>query len=74
MRTTARWVAGHQTEMLGVMETVTGVPRATLDEMGRLSLGETLRVAQIQPIINAAAKYGFLPRAFPASDMIAIVN
>jgi NitT/TauT family transport system substrate-binding protein len=74
MRTTARWVAGHQTEMLGVMETVTGVPRATLDEMGRLSLGETLRVTQIQPIINAAAKYGFLPRAFPATDMIAVVN
>jgi NitT/TauT family transport system substrate-binding protein len=74
IRTTAQWAGGHQTEMLALMQTVTGASHDTLQWLGRLALGERLDVAQIQPIINVSAKYGFLPRAFPATDMIAALS
>jgi NitT/TauT family transport system substrate-binding protein len=70
---TARWITGHQSEMYDVLQSVAGIDIGTLREMGHLYLGERLDVRQIQPIIDAVAKYGFLPQAFPAADMIAMV-
>lgn len=67
---TARWGATHQAEMLPVVHDVTGTDLDTLRQMGRLFLGDAIDPAQIQPTIDASAKYGFLPRAFPASAMI----
>jgi NitT/TauT family transport system substrate-binding protein len=73
MAATARYVTAHQNEMEPVMEAVTRTDRDTLRLMGRLYLGETIDVRQIQPTIDASAKYGFLPHAFPAADMIVTV-
>jgi len=42
--------------------------------MGRLFLGERIDTSEIQPTIDASAKYGFLPRAFPAAAMIVNVG
>jgi len=67
---TARWATSHQTEMLPLMQSISGTDLDTLRQMGRLFLGQTIDAAQIQPTINASAKYGFLPRAFPAAEMI----
>jgi NitT/TauT family transport system substrate-binding protein len=74
MKATAGWAAGHQSEVLPVMHDVTGTDLDTLRQMGRLFLGDTIDVTAIQPTINASAKYGFLPRAFPAAAMIVNVS
>lgn len=74
MVATARWASGHQPDMLPVMHDVTGTDLDTLRQMGRLFLGDTIDVTEIQPTIDASAKYGFLPRAFPAAAMIVNVT
>jgi ABC-type nitrate/sulfonate/bicarbonate transport system substrate-binding protein len=74
MEATARWAAGHQADMLPVMHDVTGTDLDTLRQMGRLFLGDKIDVSEIQPTIDASAKYGFLPRAFPAGAMIVNVT
>ena len=38
--------------------------------MNRLTFAEQLDTKRIQPIIDASAKYGFLPKAFPAAELI----
>lgn len=70
MKATARWAGSHQTDVLPVMHDVTGTDLDLLRRMGRLFLGDTIDATQIQPTINASARYGFLPRVFPAADMI----
>ena len=37
--------------------------------MNRLSFAEHLDPAEMQPIIDAGARYGFLPKTFPAGDL-----
>jgi hypothetical protein len=38
--------------------------------MTRTTFATSIDVAQIQPLINAAAKYRVIAQAFPASDFI----
>jgi hypothetical protein len=38
--------------------------------MPRVLFGEQLKAEQIQPVIDVAAKYGVLRRAFPANDIV----
>lgn len=73
IQATARWAAGHQPEMLPIMHDVTGTDMDTLRAMGKLFLGDTLDPKLIQPTIDASAKYGFLPHAFPAAAMTVTV-
>jgi hypothetical protein len=39
-------------------------------KMYRAVYPEKLEVSAIQPVINVTAKYGGLPAAFPATDMM----
>jgi len=68
---TALWGNRNQPAMLAMLEALTKIEHGLTARMGRPVLGERLDPALIQPIIDASARYGFLPHAFPASDMIA---
>ncbi len=72
MHATAVWGNRNQTAMLAMLEQMTKIEHGLTARMGRPVLGERLEPALIQPIIDASAKYGFLPRAFPASEMLAV--
>jgi NitT/TauT family transport system substrate-binding protein len=68
---TARWGNRNQQAMLALLEQMTKIEHGLTARMGRPILGETLAPALIQPIIDASARYGFLPRAYAASELIA---
>jgi hypothetical protein len=40
-----------------------------VQKMSRATYGTTLEPAAVQPLIDAAAKYGFLERPFPAREL-----
>lgn len=70
---TALWGNHNQQKMLEMLAQMTKVDPALLSRIGRPVLGERLEPALIQPVIDASAHFGFLPHAFPASEMIASV-
>jgi NitT/TauT family transport system substrate-binding protein len=71
MRATAAWGNRNQAKMLEMLAQMTKVEPALLSRIGRPVLGERLEPGLIQPVIDASAHFGFLPHAFPASEMIA---
>jgi NitT/TauT family transport system substrate-binding protein len=79
VRTFARVVASagtyanaHHAETAPIMAEFTKIPVDVMLRMPRALQGVTLSVGLIQPVIAAAAKYGVLKRAFPASEIIGV--
>ena len=65
------YVDAHTTETAPVLSDFTGVPVAVILKMQRTIHPQTvLRAQDIQPIIDAAAKYKLIPRAFSAQELI----
>lgn len=52
------------------MAEYTGVALPILQRIPRIAFATDLRLAQIQPSIDAAAKYGTLKHPFPARELI----
>lgn len=69
IRATAQWANVNTAATASMLESVTKVPKATILTLNRVRFGERLNVAEIQPIIDASARYGFLPHNFPAADL-----
>jgi len=69
MAEAARWANSHQRESAQILEKWTKV-HAT-PEMARVVYAERLNVAQVQPIIDASARYKALKATFPATDLFA---
>jgi NitT/TauT family transport system substrate-binding protein len=65
---TARWAKTHHAESAQILERYTKL--ATPAGMRRVPFAETADPAQIQPVIDAAAKYGVLKSAFPAAELL----
>ena len=66
---TARWANANQSATAAILQKYSGI--STADLTHRVHYHEKLDPARIQPLINAAAKYGTLKAPFPASDIIA---
>jgi NitT/TauT family transport system substrate-binding protein len=73
MRNTARWANHHQLQMFAMLETMTKIEHGLTARMGRPILGERLDPTLIQPCIDTVVRYGFLPKAFAAAELIATV-
>jgi NitT/TauT family transport system substrate-binding protein len=71
MVATARWANANPQATAPMLATFTKIPLDVVLKMHRLHYGDRLDPAQIQPIIDAAVRYGFLARGFPATDVIA---
>jgi NitT/TauT family transport system substrate-binding protein len=69
MRQTADWANKHPSETATILANLTKIPVEVVNRMNRVSYGEVLDVATIQPVIDAAAEYKFLARTFPVSEM-----
>lgn len=67
MRETARWANGNQIHSGEILEKWAKVKVSTT--MARVTYADQLSAAQIQPFIDAAAKYGVLPASFPANEL-----
>ncbi len=51
-----------------MMAELTNTPLAVMQKIRRVLSATTLDAALAQPLIDAAAKYGTIPRAFPAAE------
>jgi len=65
---TARWANAHHVESAQILERYTKL--ASPPGMRRVPFAETADPAQIQPVIDAAARYGVLKAPFPASELL----
>lgn len=66
---TARWANANQSTTAVILAKYSGI--STSDLVHRVHYHEKLDPAELQPLINAAAKYGTLKAPFPASEIIA---
>jgi NitT/TauT family transport system substrate-binding protein len=69
IKQTAIWANANQATTAKILEKLTGISPADLAH--RVHYHDTLDASKIQPLVNAAAKYGTLKAPFPASEIIA---
>jgi NitT/TauT family transport system substrate-binding protein len=65
----AKWANANPPASAKILEKYSGVPAAEM--VHRVHYYERVDPASIQPLIDAAAKYGTLKASFPATDIIA---
>jgi len=64
------YVGAHEAEMMPLVATYVGVDPAALAKMRNPERGQYYDPALIQPLIDLAAKYGSIPKVFPAAELI----
>lgn len=65
----ATYAFAHRSELYALAAKVSGVKLETMQRIP-FDLGRGLDVEMVQTVINYAARYKFIPRAFPAAEMI----
>jgi NitT/TauT family transport system substrate-binding protein len=66
----AIYANAHPKEMASYIAPFTGIDEARLRQWSRAQVATTLEPADIQPVIDVAAKYHLLEKPFPAAEMI----
>lgn len=69
MKATAQWVNRNRTASAETVASVTKIPLETVQQMNRVVFATSNDPKLIQPVIDVSAKYGFLPRSFPAQEL-----
>ncbi len=70
MYRSAAYTNAHPADSVQMMADFTKLPATTIEHMVRVKGSTSLKVADMQPVIDVAAKYGAIPRSFPASDLL----
>lgn len=70
MRETADWANKNPEKSAAILAKYTKIPAATLKSMARSTYSDALSPGEIQPVIDAAAKYNFIDGGFSASQII----
>jgi NitT/TauT family transport system substrate-binding protein len=70
MQTASAYCNTHRPETAAILAAYTKIDPAVVATMTRTTFASSIDVGQIQPLINAAAKYRVIAQAFPASDFI----
>jgi NitT/TauT family transport system substrate-binding protein len=60
----------HHSETAAMLAAFTGQTVEVIEHSNRPELGTTLHLSQIQPLIDLAAKYKIISRAFPARELV----
>lgn len=66
----ATYSNAHPAETAPLMAEFTGIELPVIQKMNRSISGITIQAGQFQPVIDAAAKYGYIKKGFPASELI----
>jgi NitT/TauT family transport system substrate-binding protein len=64
------YVAAHENESAQLIAEFTGVEPSSLANIRHAVRGIALSPAELQPVIDVAAKYRIIPKTFPAQEMI----
>jgi NitT/TauT family transport system substrate-binding protein len=70
IRTSAEYADAHLPEMVPVVASGTGMPVEVVTKALKAKVAPTVVAAQLQPLIDVAARLGELSSAFPARDII----
>ncbi len=70
LQTAAVYANAHPREMAAYIAPFTGIEEAKLRQWTRAQIATSLGPADIQPVIDVAAKYRFIDKAFPATEML----
>jgi NitT/TauT family transport system substrate-binding protein len=68
IKETAQWANANHAASAPILAKYTKLPEAVVARIKRGEFAETLSVADYQPVIDTAAKYGVLPKPFPATE------
>jgi NitT/TauT family transport system substrate-binding protein len=71
MLAAAKWANHNHAASAQIFAANSSVPLAVIQSMRRATFAERLDAALLQPVINAAAKYKFIEKAFPAGEIVA---
>jgi len=66
----AAYIAAHDSEATALVAEFGGIDPATLTNIRHSERGIPIRPSDLQPVIDAAAKYKVIPKTFPAATMI----
>ena len=66
---TAAYTNTHPTETVSTVSEITKIPLPITQKMTRVHSATSTEPAIIQPVIDVAAKYSYLTRAFPAEEL-----
>jgi NitT/TauT family transport system substrate-binding protein len=70
MAETARWANANHAQSAQILSTIAKMPPEVANKMERAYYGEHLEPGLLQPVIDATAKYGVVPKPFPAAEII----
>jgi NitT/TauT family transport system substrate-binding protein len=70
LRRTAAWANKNHAKSEAILAANTKIDPDVLRTMTRSDYPERLNAAELQPLIDATAKYGGIPSSFPASELI----
>ena len=70
MRTATLYANAHHAETAPLIAAFTGIDAAQVNAMKRTTCSEYLDPREIQPAIDASAKYKVIDKSFPAQDLI----
>jgi NitT/TauT family transport system substrate-binding protein len=70
VRRTAIWTNANPRPSAAILSRYVAVDADVIEHMNRTRMGTTLDAASIQPVIDAAARYNVLPKAFPAAELL----
>ncbi len=66
----ARYTNAHHDETAPMLTELSGIPLTVIKAMPRVTNGTGISPAGIQTLIDAEAKYNFIPHGFPAAELI----
>ena len=68
IKETAQWANANRAASATILAKYTKIPEPVVQRMKRGDFAETLQASDFQSVIDTAAKYGVLPKAFPAAE------
>jgi NitT/TauT family transport system substrate-binding protein len=71
MSQAARYTNTHHAETVPLTAPFWGIDPSVLSHMPRAEIGDRLDAADLQPVVNLAAKYGIIDKPFDAHELIA---
>ena len=70
MKETAAWANANPTLSAPILSKYSKLPQALIARIRRGTYASVLTESEIQPIIDAAAKFGYVSKSFPAAEII----
>jgi NitT/TauT family transport system substrate-binding protein len=68
IKETAQWANTNRTASATILAKYTKIPEPVVARMKRGEFADVLLASDYQPVIDTAAKYGVLPKSFPAPE------